>query len=360
MNIFFVENEQQIQSAVKIMNDEDSDRYQMIALTAEACHFLERHKIKYETLENYSQIILTDKEKAFYYLKFQGIIEYIDNYLIDNISSLKDTNLSPYKSEFVHFYSNLACVMTRIKLLDNYLANKRGQIKKIYLFSNGETNDCALVPLIAKKYSLSMPTVITQKARRRKKNLLPDLISRMKQNKIVRKIYFQRQFLSIKNILSGWRKPQILALNYTFDLKYVLNDLLKQNKQLIVWDTANWRYPFYLSNMFRTIKLKTINPFRQEEWEQVWQKLTRDDNFINQFSYCAVNFWPIVANAFKEHLIKSVPRALEIHAQAKELIAKFNFRILLTTGVYNINSQAIAAVCKSNNIPTVIYEHGGM
>ncbi|NQT49982.1 hypothetical protein HQ571_04770 [Candidatus Kuenenbacteria bacterium] len=352
MNIIFLQNKAQV---LEVKQNSELHSFENIPLTAEAFYWLDRLEMKYDLLENYVKEILPEDIKISYYESTKNVLSYLDEqFLLQTKNGLK-----PFSSDFINFYTSFTCAKRIIRLLDEYLKVKATSLDSIYNFENKESLIAQIIPLLAKKYNIvtnQLPGLINPKIRL---NLRQYITKKAKGSAVIQKLYISRFFFKFTKNKGHKAQEIILALNYTYDVKKVLQELLKQNHKIYFWDPLRIKNPFKLNNVLAIIKVRQKSA-TSNAYYNFLENIIKDETLIKSFEYLGVNYFACIKKDLKKFILTTIPQAEDVYNQTISLLEDAPIKMLLCSGVYNPINKSIVKAFKNKNLPVIVYQHGPM
>jgi len=267
--------------------------------------------------------------------------------------------LKPFSSDFINFYTSFTCAKRIIRLLDEYLKVKATSLDSIYNFENKESLIAQIIPLLAKKYNIvtnQLPGLINPKIRL---NLRQYITKKAKGSAVIQKLYISRFFFKFTKNKGHKAQEIILALNYTYDVKKVLQELLKQNHKIYFWDPLRIKNPFKLNNVLAIIKVRQKSA-TSNAYYNFLENIIKDETLIKSFEYLGVNYFACIKKDLKKFILTTIPQAEDVYNQTISLLEDAPIKMLLCSGVYNPINKSIVKAFKNKNLPVIVYQHGPM
>jgi hypothetical protein len=356
--VIFIEHQEQLSALPK---EYFSAQYKIIALSPAACYWLDKNEVAYETLEKYTAVVLPEDEKRIYYEKVNQILFWLDNFLSKNIPESGFSNFAPFKNNFIEFYSNFSCLMRRLRLVDNFFASKGALIEKVFYFSDRFSSFSPLIPLIADKYRTRTEALIGDKRKIKGQSFIEALLIKIKKIELMRKCYAYKLLFTFDTLFLKKKKPRILSLNYTFDVRFAIKDIMRRGERVIIWDPFRIREPFYAMKIFKKIQINNLGETTAVEIPVgSWMQICRADDFLALFEYKGIDFFELVEDELRNYLNNIIPLSFRLYRQTRQLIEKYDLKLLLCAGAYNPFERAILHAFRIKNLPVVVYSHGSM
>lgn len=358
--VIFIETREQV--AWLAANDKlRSPEFTLVALTPEACYACDKAAHEYKTLEDYTEQILPEGEKKIYYFIVNRLLGALDNHWALNNLLLREINLTPFQNNFIEFYSRFACVLRLFRLFDNFFSGQIDNIEKILFFINPDSAHFAAIRLAADKYGMPAealtitPETVEPVAPRRK------LRDKIKGHVLIRKVYALKQLLCFDLFCLSKRPARILSLHYTYDVKYVLKELLHRDEDIYLWNPPSIKSPFTLRTAWRNFPINEKElAGKTGESKNTWPQVEADESLRADCVYRGVDFFPVFAPILRQYAEKVLPATMHTYFVAEYLIEKLGLKLLFCAGAYSPHEKAIVTAFKSKNLPVIVYQHGSM
>jgi len=357
-SLIFIENKEQAKIALKLLAKNHEEQFTIIALNPETCFFLDQRKKLYDMLETNVNDILTPRLDSEYIEKTKKIIYMLDEIIISKIPSIK---IRPFNSNLVSFIPRFGCVLNKIRLFDIFLGNSRKDIKSVYYFSGSKKLDMLIIPLVCKKYSINFYS-ITEPVLKKDESLIKKIIAKLKKLESLRKLQIELMFYKFSTFFAvNQKKPQILATNFNYDVKFVIKELLNKKIPLLLWRSMQIDDPFYLPHTFKKIRLTKTQDLTVNITSQIaitWKAIAEDLSEKSEFEYLNINLFSILNEEFENYALTVLPLLNATYLRTLELIQKCKLKLLLSAGAYSEQDRAIFAAFREKKIPIIVYQHG--
>lgn len=359
-SVVFLENQRQLNVFMAEFSNKLDD-FQLMAITPEVCFFLDQRSLPYNTLEEYIDSILPEDEKKPCYQKTSNILKTLDDYFLYTFSDFKSINFTPFKNNFVEFHSSFTYLTRMVRLLDNFFSVRSDQIAYCYFFPDSPSLSMRLIPLIGKRYNISINKFFGGAEQAPSRKPLRKIVGMLKRSECVRKAYIFKILCDGIFTFRRFKAPRILTLNYTYDIRFVLKEILKRNEQIFIWDPLQIREPFCLPNVFERLQLEQEKKERKPElYAQAWALIAAEKDFLTLFEYRGINFFQLLEQALKDYAVTVIPQTLATYIKAEKMIDKYHLQSLLCSGAYYPHQKAVVTAFKNRGLPVFLYQHGSM